>query len=646
VTIGLTADGSGEALSQRFHQARALHEHGKLHEAGGLYRQILAEDERHFAALLHLGTICLQEGHPEEALGFIQAAIEQDPNSAEAHSNLATALQVLDRGEAAIGAYEAALAIDSGHVEAYYGLANALQTQQRSDEAIACYQRALAIDPDYAEAHCGLGSVYHAQERFAAAIACYEKALEIDPDYPEALQGRGSAQHADMRYEEAATTFRRLLAIDPESAEAHRGLGAALQALDRYDEALFCYEKAVALKPGLAAAHARIGAALQELGRTNEAYRSFAEAVTLEPRDPRFHLLLIECRRVVAGSPELAALEEMGRDIRAFMPDARMHLHFALGKAFADVGDDAGSFRHYLAGNELKRAQLDYDEAAALRAFDDIRALFTPALLRAKAGSGHPSDRTIFIVGMPRSGSTLVEQILASHPEVYGGGERVDFSAILRSKGVDGPANPFPHGVAGFTSHDFLDLAGSYLDRMEHAAQVARDRESPAGSVTFARITDKTLNNFFCLGLIHLALPNARIVHTRRDPVDCCLSSFSRLFGSKLSFAYDLGELGRYYRAYQRLMEHWSTVLPPGAILDLQYEDVVDDLEGQARRLITHCGLEWNDACLAFHETRRPVKTASLSQVRQPIYRSSVRRWRPSGDVLRPLLDGLGIDCS
>lgn len=320
-----------------------------------------------------------------------------------------------------------------------------------------------------------------------------------------------------------------------------------------------------------------------------------------------------------------------------------MRLHFALAKALADVGDDEGSFGHFLEANELKRAELDYDEAKALRVFDDIRTVFSAEFLRAREGNGHASELPIFIVGMPRSGSTLVEQILASHPRVFGSGERVDFSAILRSMGADRPAAMFPRGVLGFTRSDFLDLAKSYLGRMEDAAAAARSRDPSAFGVTLDRITDKTLNNFFCVGLIHLALPNARIIHTRRDPVDSCLSCYSRLFGSKLSFTYDLGELGRYHRAYQALMEHWSSVLPAGAILDVQYEDVVDDLEGQARRLIAHCGLEWHDACLAFHETRRPVKTASVGQVRQPIYRSSVKRWRPADDVLRPLLDGLGI---
>jgi hypothetical protein len=236
-----------------------------------------------------------------------------------------------------------------------------------------------------------------------------------------------------------------------------------------------------------------------------------------------------------------------------------------------------------------------------------------------------------------------VEQILASHPGVFGGGERVDFSAALRGMGADRPATPFPRSVLGFTSSDFRHLAEWYLGRMGDAAAAARSRDPSAFGVTIDRITDKTLNNFFCIGLIHLTLPNARIIHTRRDPVDCCLSCFSRLFGSQLSFTYDLGELGRYYRAYQGLMEHWSKILPSGAILDVQYENVVEDLEGQARRLITHCGLEWHDACLAFHQTRRPVKTASVGQVREPIYRTSVKRWRPADDVLRPLLDGLGI---
>ena len=638
-----TSNKSAALVSSLEHRARSLHEQGSLSEADGLYQQILAGDAVNFEALLRLGTIRLQQGHPEKALSFFQAAVEQDRASAEARSNLATALQVLDRGAEAIAAYEEVLGMDPGHVETYYGLGNALRAQKRNDEAIACFQRALVIDPDYAEAHCGLGGIYHAQERFAAAIGCYDKALEVDPDYLEALQGRGSALYGDHRYEDAVATYKRLLAIDSGHAEALRDLGAALQALDRYDEALVCFEKTLAINPELTGAHARIGSALQELGRINEAYRAFARAVKLQPRDPRMHLLLVECRRVTADDPELAVLEDLRRDVHAFEPPARMYLDFALAKAFADVGDNEKSFGHFLAANDAKRAQLEYDEANALRIFDEVRTVFSAEFLRAREGVGHLSDRPIFIVGMPRSGSTLVEQILASHPAVFGGGERVDFAAILKSMGKQGRSTVFPHVLRDFKSSDFSHLAESYLGRMTGAATAALKRDSSAYGPQFERITDKTLNNFFCIGLIHLTFPKARIIHTRRDPIDCCLSCFSRLFGSNLSFTYDLGELGRYYRAYLGLMEHWSKALPAGAVLDIWYEDVVDDLEGQARRLLAHCGLEWDDACLAFHQTRRPVKTASVGQVRQPIYRSSVKRWRPADDVLRPLLDGLGV---
>ena len=244
--------------------------------------------------------------------------------------------------------------------------------------------------------------------------------------------------------------------------------------MDRYDEALSCYEKSAALQPDLAPTHARIGSALQELGRIEEAHRAFAQAVALDPRNTQLHLLLVECGRVAAGAPELAVLEEMGQDIEALGSEARMHLHFALAKALADTGDHDRSFQHFLEANKLKRAGLEYDEAAALRVFDEIRSVFSSEFIRTRTGSGDPSQVPVFIVGMPRSGSTLAEQILASHPSVFGGGERVDFSAILRTIGLDGSGTPFPHGVTGLGSADFASIARSYLYRVERAAMAAQ----------------------------------------------------------------------------------------------------------------------------------------------------------------------------
>ena len=282
----------------------------------------------------------------------------------------------------------------------------------------------------------------------------------------------------------------------------------------------------------------------------------------------------------------------------------RMQLDFALAKAYADLGDHDGSFRRLLSGNALKRGRIHYDEDAALGYFDRIRAVFTPALLREKEklGGGSTSATPIFILGMMRSGSTLVEQILASHRQVHGAGELRTMTLLTQAvRDAGGKPVPYPEFVPGLEAGALDQFAAHYL------AEIRKLSPAP-------HITDKMPENFFFAGLIHLALPNARIIHTVRDPVDTCVSCFSKLFAADQNHTYDLAELGRYYRRYQELMAHWREVLPPGRMLDVRYEDVVADLEGQARRIVAHCGLDWDPRCLSFHATERPVRTASVAR--------------------------------
>jgi hypothetical protein len=260
-------------------------------------------------------------------------------------------------------------------------------------------------------------------------------------------------------------------------------------------------------------------------------------------------------------------------------------------------------------------------------------------MMHTRSGLGHPSPLPIFIVGMPRSGSTLVEQILASHPLVFAAGERNVLRAVVRV--LDARAAParFPENLPDLGGEELRALACDYIAQM-HAIAAASPAPLPPGVPQ--RITDKLPANFRYAGLINLAMPNARIIHTCRDPVDTCLSCFSILF-ERQPFTYDLGELGRYYRGYARLMEHWREVLPAGVMLDVQYEALVRDLEPQARRILAHCGLDWDPACLRFYDTRRPVRTASMMQVRQPAYQTAIGHRRPGGDALQPLLEALAL---
>jgi hypothetical protein len=287
-----------------------------------------------------------------------------------------------------------------------------------------------------------------------------------------------------------------------------------------------------------------------------------------------------------------------------------------------------------LEGSRLKRQQITYDETKTLALFDRIRATFTGEVLRDKRNAGDHSHTPVFVVGMPRSGTTLIEQILASHPKVFGAGEIRDFGRLMATlHAADG--SEFPEFVGRLTTDQIRALGATYIQAIRPLAPSAE------------RIVDKMPSNFHNVGLIYLALPNARIIHARRDPRDIALSAFQSCFIDGHEFTYDLAELGRYIRAYEMLMQHWQRVLPQHAILEVQYEKLVDRLDDEARRIIDFCRLDWDDACLSFHKTQRPVHTASVNQVRQPIYRSSVGRWRHYEPFLQPLLDALtDMDCS
>jgi hypothetical protein len=307
-------------------------------------------------------------------------------------------------------------------------------------------------------------------------------------------------------------------------------------------------------------------------------------------------------------------------------------IHFALHKALEDCKDYSRAFEHLRQGNELKRRLTEYDEPHTGNFFKRVATVFDRSLLDRFQGEGDPSSVPIFVVGMPRSGSSLIEQILASHPQVHGAGELWDLDAAARIVlSASGRQVAYPECVPNLVGADLRRMGQTYLARL------------PAAADGKTRIVDKMPGNYLRIGLIRMILPNARIIHTMRDPVDNCLSCYSKLFSVGQQCTYDLAELARYYRMYSEMMAHWRSVLSPGGMLDVSYEEVVDDLEGQARRLIDYCGLPWDDRCLSFHNTGGlTVRTASAAQVRQPLFRSSMQRWRKYEAGLGPLLRELG----
>jgi Flp pilus assembly protein TadD len=462
----------------------------------------------------------------------------------------------------------------------------------------------------------------------------YRAILQRYPTHFQALANLASVLWVAGRTEESARYLRKALNQKPDSAVVQTQFARALALLDRHEEALERARRAIALDPALPDAHATLAVGLADLGQYEEARRALARAIELGPDRARFYFFWGNITRWTADDPRLAGLEALARKSATLPIDAQVDINFALAKAYADCGDDERAFRHQIEGGRLQRRMYRYDEASALREMDELSRPLDAAWIRRHQGAGDPSRLPVFVLGMPRSGTTLIEQILASHPKVRALGERATFSETLAGIcGTPTGAQSLAQRAAQCTDTELRRLGALYLKVIRRAV--------PA---TTERIVDKMPANFQFVGFIHAALPNARIIHTRRDPVDTCLSMFSMLFaGNAQLYSYDLEELGRYYHAYENVMTHWRDVLPAGVMLEVQYEEVVDDFERQARRIVAHCGLEWDDACLEFHRSKRSVRTMSHAQVRQPIYRSSVGRWRPDAALLRPLLEALGV---
>jgi tetratricopeptide (TPR) repeat protein len=653
-----------DTIGETFERAIAAHGNGALARAEQLYEGILTEDARHFGALYHLGLVRLQQARFADAESLFRRAVKADKRSPEAHHSLAIALTGLAHYDDAIQHYQKALQLGLREAPLHNNIGYALQRLDRHKEAANHFRRALTLNPNYAEAHNNLGNSLQSLNRTDEAIEHYRKALLLRPDFAEAHNNLGSALASKNRFEEAIEQCRKALALAPGNFEAHMNLANSLGALEllpeslthyeqaialdpanpepyaragfmlfhagRVDDAITYCEKALAIDPGHVNARRNLGVALRAIGKIAEAVQCFEKVLAAAPEKAAgAYYNLATTRKMTPSDPHFAAMQKLAGKIESLETEDQITLHFALGKAFADTGDHRSAFRHLLKGNALKRREfVDYDEAKALQRFERIEKVFDHKLIEEKGSVGYPSPAPIFIVGMPRSGTSLVEQILASHPKVFGAGELYEMGTLADSIRGAGDIE-FPEAVAELSGDRLRTIGKSYVDAIRALAPNAE------------RITDKMPGNFANVGLIHLALPNARIIHTCRDPRDTATSCFSLLFALGHAYSYDLAELGRYLRAYQKLMRHWHQLLPEGVMIDVQYETLVSDLEAQAKRIVAHCGLEWDDACLSFYEAKRPVRTASVIQVRQPIYGSSVGRWRAYESELQPLLSEL-----
>lgn len=644
------------------------------------------------------GIAAWQAGQPAEALRLIAEAIALDGSVALFHSNLAEMNRQQGRLDDAIRHGQQAVAIDPAMASAHSNLGIAYYDAKDYDSADACHRKALQLEPQLLQSLNNLGSIYRARKDLKAAADWYRQALAINGEFLESLSNLGAVLVEDDQADAAEPSLLRALQLQSAYPEALCNLGLVRLKQERNDEAIALLQRSLQLRPGypealvgmaralhekddLAGAEqllqeatqrasektdawCQLGTVRMELGETKAAEAAYGRALELDPRMPdaltglgnlrleegqidesvrllqaaleidpdnlgaRFHLT--QAKKVTPGDANLVALEVRAAEVIDLNTDKRISLHYALGKAYDDLKEWDKAFPHFLEGARLKREKLDYEPDMDAARTRRIAEIVDHDLIERLRGAGDPSDVPVFVLGMPRSGTTLTEQIIASHPEVFGAGELRDLMEVVQQPVRTGQRPGFPEHLAGLTRETAAAWGADYVARLRRRAPSAR------------RITDKMPANYLALGLIPLMLPDARIIHVKRDPVDTCLSCFTRLFNRHQDATYHLHELGRHYANYARLMQQWRAVLPAPTFMDVQYEDIVADMEGQARRLIDWVGLDWNDACLDFHKTKRNIRTASVTQVRQPIYTSSVARWRNYEKYLGPLLDGLG----
>jgi tetratricopeptide (TPR) repeat protein len=576
-----------------------------------------------------LGLVYGQLGKFEEAAECFRRVVSLEPSAVIGHRGLGEALKARRDFAGAEACFREVLRLQPNASEVVLELAGVLLEQERLSQAEQCLRDLLGSDPRHAEAYLALGEIYHVWRRLPEAIGSYKRALQIKPDLARGHYRLGVALHSLGRPRDAVPCYEEALRLAPGVVEVHTALGQVLAECAQAERAREEYARALAVEPGCVPAIVGQAALLEREGHLLAAYDQVAPLVDRGVEDTALITTYANmCGRLGRDGEGIARLEAVlaTRTLRA---SAEEDVRLALGKLYDRSGCYNEAFCHFQKANELRSTH--YDADAHVAAVDEILATYDKEFLARAPRATHGSRRPVFIVGMPRSGTSLTEQILSSHPRVFGAGELGDITRMAGEVAASvGGQRDYRLGVRRLTQERVDALAGSYLARLAEL-----DSEA-------ARVTDKLPQNYQHLGLIALLFPQAKVIHCLRDPRDVCLSIYFQNFAEGHTYAHNLEWLGLYYRQYQRLMEYWRGVLDI-SMLEMRYEELVADQEGMSRQLIEFIGLDWDERCLAFHKTERLVVTPSHEQVRRPLYTSSVGRWRHYEWAIGPLTRALGM---
>ena len=669
-----------EAYSGMCNAYRLMRKYNKAIEAG---RKSVSINENFAAGWVNLGAALIMNKEFEEAVPVFEKAMELLPELPHSYINLSNAYHELGQLEKAEEMGRKAIELAPQDAIAHNNLGNALMAQAQYEEAEEILKKAVTFDPKYVDAHCNLALVYMDTYRFEEAAAackyaisfddkctkayghlatCYkelkdfanarrmaEKAAQLEPESPMPYVSLAEIMYLEDRYEEAEIVLKKAMELGPDTAvlnirladilEKANKFSEAIEALDKaeelnpempqiahkkstiyfvynhLDKAMEALDKSLSLKPDYVPAIATKSEVLQSLGRMEEAYDAARQGMELNDTLPFLYFTMSKVKKFTEDDTDfkkmLKLVEKVGNQGR----EQEAALNFALYKAWTDIGDHIKAFEVLKKANDAKREVVPHSLERQRKGFANVKRKYTKEFVDSLEDRGYDDETPILIVGMPRSGTTLTEQILASHPDVYGAGELPDLSEVER---INGELNP-----------DNCELLGKqYVERVKALSNGEKF------------VSDKMPGNFMRVGQIITTMPNAKIIHCMRDPIDTCLSCYKQLFARGQYWSYDLEEMADFYNSYKDLMAYWHKMFP-NRILDISYEDTVSNFEPQVRKLLDFVGLEWNDACLTPHKSKRPILTASKGQVRKPIYKTSVKAWKRYEEQLQPLIQNI-----
>jgi len=635
-----TSPDNTASVDARISEGLNQHSRGNLAQAEQLYRAVLGQNPHHAVALHYLGVIALQTNNPDQAIELIQQSITQSPDYADAYSNLGNAYQASGKFNEAVECLEKALQLTdttTPNAEVLANLGNAYAQLSKFDSAAANYEKAITIGREQKrelpEVHRNLANARLALGLPAKALASITEANRLQPGNIAIQLSLANILPETGRQEEAIECYREILKRHGNSPQVHTNLANVLRHTGELSEAFIHYNKAIELDAEFDEAFYNRAVAHMDNGNLAEAREDAHRAIELNPAYGKAHGLIASLDNAAPGSTASLSVLQEAFARKGLPPEQKMHLAFALGKSLEGLEEYDKAFAYYRLANTLRRKAIHYDEVEESKFFTNLKQTITPTVIQNLSRSeSKDRDETspVFILGMPRSGTTLVEQILASHPEIHAAGELSYFPQGISKEFATPNGIDYTEDLGNATPSSIKRIADSYLAKLDGLA--------PDGKI----VTDKLPMNFFHIGLIKMAFPDATVIHCQRNPLDTCLSIYKNFFSAQgHNYSYDLAELGRFYALYQDLMNHWRETLP-GFMFEISYERLVSNQEEESRKLIDACGLDWHPDCLEFHETKRQVLTLSATQVRQPMYNKSVEFWRNYETGLAPIIEILG----